>query len=197
MGQPASEIFKKHFVTEIMDYLRLSRTISHALRHAPQEYGLKLDSLGFVPCADLFDALAKRSSEWSCLSCDDVESAMERSSKRRFEIIGGKIRATYGHSVPGICAGELREPPEFLYHGTSKDVVDIILQEGIKPMGRNYVHLSVDPFVARVVARRHGSEIAVLKVLAREAYSHGVHFWYCNDTTWNAEFISPAFLLRE
>ncbi len=180
-----------------MDYSKLSHTISQALRHTPQEYGLKLGSLGFVSCAKLFDALAKRSGEWNNLSCDDVKNAMEGATKRRFEIVGGKIRATYGHSVPGICAGELRKPPVFLYHGTSRDAVDTILREGIKPMGRNYVHLSVDPLVAQLVASRHGLEIAVFRILARESYVHGVHFWYCNDTTWNAEIISPAFLVRE
>ena len=31
-----------------MDYKRLSKEISYALRHAPWEYNLKLDNQGFV-----------------------------------------------------------------------------------------------------------------------------------------------------
>jgi putative RNA 2'-phosphotransferase len=179
-----------------MNYSKLSHTISQALRHTPQDYGLCLDSLGFVPCADLFKALAKCNLEWQHLSKDDIEAAMASSSKRRFEIIGDKIRATYGHSVPGVCAGELKEPPEFLYHGTTQEATEKILVEGLKPMGRNYVHLSVDTAVAETVAKRHGTHTVILKILAHEAYLNNIHFWYCNDTTWNAEYIPIQFIAK-
>ena len=116
-----------------MNYSNLSHTISHALRHAPQEYGLSLDSLGFVQCNELFEALGKCSDQWKNLTIDDIEAAMANSTKRRFEIVGSKIRATYGHSVPGVCAGELREPPEYLYHGTTADAARLIAAEGLKP----------------------------------------------------------------
>ena len=178
-----------------MNYSKLSHTISQALRHTPQDYGLCLDSLGFVRCHDLFAALAKCSDEWKNLSVEDIEAAMACSTKRRFEVVGDKIRATYGHSIPGVCAGELREPPEILYHGTTTDAASIIAVEGLKPMGRNYVHLSVAPDVAQMVARRHGQQVVILKVKAKEADLDGIHFWFCNDTTWNAEYIPIAFLI--
>ena len=180
-----------------MNYSKLSHTISQALRHTPQEYGLNLDALGFVPCDDLFKALAKCNNAWQNLTTEDIETAMANSAKRRFEIVGNKIRATYGHSVPGICAGELKEPPEFLYHGTTQEAAEKILVEGLKPMGRNYVHLSVDTTVAQRVAKRHGAQIVILKILASDAYRNGIHFWYCNDTTWNAEYIPTAFITTE
>ena len=179
-----------------MNYSKLSHTISQALRHTPQDYGLCLDSLGFVPCDELFAALAKCSDEWKNLSVEDIEVAMACSTKRRFEIVGNKIRATYGHSVPGVCAGELMEPPEVLYHGTTTEAAAIIAVEGLKPMGRNYVHLSVDPEVAQMVGRRHGLQTVILKVKAKEAYLDGIHFWFCNDTTWNAEYIPLTFLIQ-
>ena len=179
-----------------MNYSKLSHTLSQALRHTPQDYGLCLDALGFVPCAELFEALAACNDDWKHLSTADIEAAMACSTKRRFEIVGDKIRATYGHSVPGVCAGELREPPEVLYHGTTADKAAIIAAEGIKPMGRNYVHLSADPEVAQMVARRHGPQTVILKVKAKEAYLSGIHVWFCNDTTWNAEYIPVAFLTQ-
>ena len=36
-----------------MNYKKLSQEISYALRHAPWEYELELDSEGFVPTAQL------------------------------------------------------------------------------------------------------------------------------------------------
>lgn len=121
---------------------------------------------------------------------------MACSTKRRFEIVGDKIRATYGHSVPGVCAGELMEPPEELYHGTTTDAAAIIAVEGLKPMGRNYVHLSVAPDVAQMVAKRHGPQTVILKVKAKEAFLSGIHFWFFNDTNWNAEYIPITFLIQ-
>lgn len=183
-------------VKKQMNYSRLSHIVSQALRHTPQDYGLSLDSLGFVPCDELFEALAKRSKDWENLTIGDIEAAMACSTKRRFEIVGNRIRATYGHSVPGVCAGELMEPPELLYHGTTADAAAIIAVEGLKPMGRNYVHLSADISTAQMVAGRHGSQTVILKVRAHEAYASGIHFWFCNDTTWNAEYIPVTFIGR-
>lgn len=37
----------------ISDYTSLSKEISYALRHSPQEYGLTLDEQGCVPVEDL------------------------------------------------------------------------------------------------------------------------------------------------
>ena len=179
-----------------MNYSKLSHTISQALRHTPQDYGLSLDSLGFVTCSELFDALGKCNEEWRNLSADDIEATMANSTKRRFEIVGGKIRATYGHSVPGVCAGELREPPDFLYHGTTQEAASMILSEGLKPMGRNYVHLSTDVSVAQMVARRHGPSTVILKVNAHDAYDNNIHFWFCNDTTWNSDYIPISFITQ-
>ena len=40
-----------------MNLVELSKEISYALRHAPWEYELELDELGFVPIAQLLHAL--------------------------------------------------------------------------------------------------------------------------------------------
>ncbi len=39
------------------DYNRLSKTISHALRHEPWIYELELDSEGWVPVSQLLESL--------------------------------------------------------------------------------------------------------------------------------------------
>ena len=40
-----------------MDYTKLSKEISYALRHAPWEYELELDVEGFVPVEQLINAI--------------------------------------------------------------------------------------------------------------------------------------------
>ncbi|HEY0237719.1 MAG TPA: RNA 2'-phosphotransferase, partial [Friedmanniella sp.] len=73
--------------------------VSHALRHEPWVYELELDDEGWVDLPLLVDTLAKRS--WPGLTSEDVEAMVESASKRRHEIVDGRIRALYGHSVPG------------------------------------------------------------------------------------------------
>jgi putative RNA 2'-phosphotransferase len=41
----------------IENRVALSKTISHALRHAPDQYGLELDEAGWVDVAELTRAL--------------------------------------------------------------------------------------------------------------------------------------------
>ena len=63
--------------------------------------------------------------------------------KRRHEVVGDRIRALYGHSLPGKLRRETAKPPAMLFHGTSPEAAEKILREGLKPMRRQYVHLSV------------------------------------------------------
>ena len=49
----------------------------------------------------------------------------------------------YGHTYE-VITGTIAEPPEYLYHGTSDIKMDLIIQEGLLSMTRQYVHLSSD-----------------------------------------------------
>jgi len=96
----------------------LSKTVSHALRHEPWVYELELDDAGWVPVDALLRAL-RDLRRWRDVQHDDLVSMVASSTKRRYEIDGGRIRALYGHSVPGRIATVRADPPEVLFHGTS------------------------------------------------------------------------------
>ncbi|MGM0381090.1 MAG: RNA 2'-phosphotransferase, partial [bacterium] len=55
-------------------------------------------------------------------------------------------------------------PNSPLFHGTSPKAWKKISQEGLKPMGRDYVHLSRTRPEALRVGRRHHSEPILLKI---------------------------------
>lgn len=52
----------------------------------------------------------------------------------------------------------------------------MILRDGLMPMTRRYVHLSVTREEAVKVGRRHSRNVVLLKVHAREAYESGAEF---------------------
>jgi putative RNA 2'-phosphotransferase len=178
-----------------MDHKRLSKTIAHALRHDPERYGLELDAEGWTPVEDLLVALRPRRRAWQNLSEDDLVTMLAQSHKKRYEIQDGKIRAYYGHSVPDKMQKTPVEPPPMLYHGTAPDAAQLILADGLKPMSRQYVHLSTEQEIAQQVGSRHDRAPVILEVRAADAHRAGVAFYHGNEDTWLADFVPPEFIL--
>lgn len=178
-----------------MDYLKLSKEVSFALRHAPWEYELELDDLGWVKTAQLIDAL-QQSKKWSNLTEDDLYKMMELSDKKRHEIADGKIRAFYGHSTPKHIEKKPMQPPSVLYHGTAKRHISKIMKEGLLPQRRQYVHLSVDKDTALQVGKRHDENPILLQVDAKQAYDQGVLFYFGNDMVWLADNFPSEYIMR-
>src|SRR5690242_6837583 len=75
------------------DLTRLSRAVSHALRHEPWQYELELDEDGWADVGALLVALRQESSSWSELVERDLAEMMRVSSKQRYEMVNGRIRA--------------------------------------------------------------------------------------------------------
>ena len=145
--------------------LRLSRTLTYLLRHCPDEFGLELDDEGFVPVPELLESLRERLG-WIQPTVEHLEEVIRDSDKARLEMCEGKIRARYGHSVPLRLHYEPAEPPEFLWHGTSRPAAHAIRRHGLRPMGRQYVHLSVDESSARGVGERHDRQPVIFRIRA-------------------------------
>ena len=177
-----------------MDYKRLSKTVAHALRHDPAAYGLQLDAEGWVDVEDLLAVLRTRNRAWRNLVPDDLDAMLASASKKRYEISDGRIRAYYGHSTQERIEKTAHEPPAVLFHGTSPQAAQIILTEGLRPMNRQYVHLSTDVQTARLVGGRHDAAPVLLTIDAASAHAAGVGFYPGNDDVWLSDSIPPAFI---
>ena len=175
------------------DLTRLSKTISHALRHEPQAYKLTLDKEGWVSMSDLVAALGSRG--WKGLQPEDIHAMLEKAEKKRFQILGNKIRAFYGHSTEEKIIKQQQTPPDILYHGTNAGSIDSIMARGLLPMNRQYVHLSTDTATAETVAgRRKKHEVCILTVLAGKASDSGITFYREENGIWLSEPIPPEFI---
>ena len=181
---------------EKKDLRDLSRLVSHALRHEPAAYGLKLDGDGWVALEDLIAAVRASDARWRDVTPADLEAIGSAFEKKRHEIAHGRIRAAYGHSVEAAIERTAIKPPSVLYHGTSPESADAILREGLRPMKRTHVHLSVDLTGAREVGLRKSKTPVLLSVRARDAYAEGHRFYQVEDRVWLADAIPSAFLDR-
>ena len=177
-----------------MDYTKLSKEISYALRHAPWEYELELDSEGFVHVEQLINAINESSNYERPITIRDLEHIIEISDKKRHEIQGDKIRALYGHSIPMHISKDVLVPPDVLYHGTTHKALDSILNAGLKPMGRQYVHLSVDTDTAIRVGKRRDNDPVILVVDAHKAYTDGISFYKGNDKVILVDYVSAQYI---
>ncbi len=175
---------------------RLSKLLTLVLRHRPELMGIRLDEFGFsdVDVGELARRISRlRGFEW--VTAGDIEMVVMRDPRGRFEIRGGRIRATYGHSVPVLPPGDpLEDPPPVLYHGTTRRALSKILREGIKPMRRRFVHLSATPEVAVEVGRRHGSDVVVLVVDAQGLVRRGMRVWRGSDLIYLTEWVPPELI---
>ncbi len=165
--------------------VRLSKRMSYLLRHHPEDGGLEPDALGFVSLEALADALS--------VDRETVLAVVERDPRGRFEVVGETIRAVYGHSFEVANPGEPCEPPPVLYHGTPRRSVDAILREGLRPMGRQMVHLSRTVEDAREVGRRRDAKPVVLAIDAAGATEAGILFRRAGEV-YLCERIPPEFI---
>jgi len=168
----------------------ISKFMALVLRHCPEEFGLKLDSNGFVPLEELLKVLQKR---FSRIGCAEIQEIADTFSKQRFEIREGKIRARYGHSIS--IDFDLRPflPPQFLYHGTSPELQKKIKKEGLKPTRREYVHLSRMVQEAVKVGKRKSRSPSVFKIQAEKAHQKGVQF-FDRGSVVLVRYLPPEFL---
>ena len=107
----------------------VSKTISYALRHRPNEFGLSLDKEGWVDFEVFCRALASYKHP-VYVDKETIEKIITESDKKRFELINGKIRATYGHSIDTKIEFKKSIPPNILFHGTSHKAYALICTDG-------------------------------------------------------------------
>ncbi len=177
-----------------MDYIKLSKEVSYALRHAPWEYELELDENGFVSIEQLLNSLNSSNEYDRLITKEDLEYIIEHSDKKRHEIIGDNIRALYGHSVPKKLEKTKGTPPDVLYHGTAKRFLDSIMTHGLLPMKRQYVHLSVDTDMATIVGKRRDSNPIILVIDSKSAYKDGIIFYVGNDKVWLCDNLPAKYI---
>lgn len=167
---------------------KLGQRLTHALRHEPWIYGIELDDDGWIEIATIATTLQ--------LTPETIERLATTSSKDRYELRDGRIRARYGHSLPARIELPRAEPPAELFHGTAPESLASIDAIGLTPRARQYVHLSLDRDTAREVGRRKARQPVILVIDAAAAHADGIAFYTGNDTIWLADAIPPRFIRR-
>jgi len=171
--------------------VKVSKFVSFLLRHDPQ--GLVMDEEGFV---DLGELVSKVKLSFPSVDEGFVKRLVEEGECKRFEIVGDRIRALYGHSFPVYLRLEEDRRVEWLYHGTTAEAADAILKEGLQPMKRMWVHLSPTIDMAAQVGKRRTSNPIILVVSCVEARKAGLKFCKASEQVHLSKFVPAKYIRR-
>jgi putative RNA 2'-phosphotransferase len=174
--------------------VKVSKFLSLVLRHQPEAVGIVLDEGGWAGVDELIAACAARGRPFSRA---ELEHVVATNSKKRFAFSadGRRIRASQGHSIAVRLDLPAVPPPALLFHGTAAATLPLILREGLRPMSRQYVHLSADIETAVRVGARHGRPV-VLEVDAGGMAATGHAFRVSANGVWLTDRV-PAERLRQ
>ncbi|MYW04455.1 RNA 2'-phosphotransferase [Streptomyces sp. SID3343] len=177
-----------------MDIVKTSKYLSRALRHQPERLGITLDDAGWVDVDALLAACNARNFR---LTRGQLDRVVAENDKRRFAFSadGTRIRASQGHTVAVDLGLVVQAPPAVLYHGTNVKAEAAILVEGLRPMSRHDVHLSVDVETARRVGGRRGRPV-VFVVHAGRMADDGHRFRRSDNGVWLVPAVPPTYLER-
>lgn len=177
-----------------MNYVGLSKKVSYILRHEQHDNHLEIDDRGWCYLSNLISILRK-DEKFSSVVKKDIVEMIKLSEKKRHEIDGDKIRATYGHTTGKKIIKQASPPPNILYHGTINKFLESIFSVGLHSRERHYVHLSKDIDIAINVAKRRDSfNIVILEVESEKAYNEGILFYCESDGIWLSDNIPPKYL---
>ena len=172
---------------------RLSRFLALVLRHRAHQFDLAVDEEGFVAMDPLLEVIRSQSG-LDEVTREDLELLTREGDRKRYEIRDDAIRATYGHSFRRPIRYAAVEPPEHLFVGVASAQVQEVRLHGLRPEGRQYIHLSEKADEAREVGSRHSGDATVVTVLALEASQSGIPFHRPADGLYLALQLPARFL---
>ena len=128
------------FIMSDYEVEKIGRTLAAILRHG--KFGLDMDAQGNVSLKDVMAKIRERNPRMNWLRARHIEALVETDPKGRYVISNGKIRATYGHTIPLDIRLDCEDIPDELFYPATPEEAEIILESGIFPSDRAMVHLS-------------------------------------------------------
>jgi putative RNA 2'-phosphotransferase len=151
------------FLMDAEELDRVGRMLTGILRHSPERYGLALDEHGWIPVDHVIGAI-QNNRRYHWIRPYHIEAIVITDDKGRYQVEGGMIRATYGHTLQVDLSDMPNADLEFLYYPASEEEADMILENGIRPMDRQYIHLSATPEKADEAGKVRIQNPIILKI---------------------------------
>ncbi len=178
--------------TEELD--RLGRIMAGVLRHFPQRFGLRMNRHGYVDINALVREVRKRRQQFHWMRPHHIRAIVITDPKGRYQVVGTKVRATYGHSIEVELDLPEEDIPDNLYYPTGEEDLNDLLENGITPSDRRDVHLSHSAKDAYVAGSYRIEVPIILEVDANGCMEDGIMIQKAGTTVYLTKDVPPKYL---
>ena len=173
---------------------RLGRIMAGILRHFPERFELNMDDNGFIDLIEVVDAIRRRRNQFHWLRQHHIHALVDTDAKGRYQIEGGMIRATYGHSIDLDLDLPMDDIPDELYYPATIEEMELLIEAGLKPSDRKEVHLSKTPENALEAGRHRASRPFIIAIDAISAIADGFLIKQAGTTVYTTKEIPDKYL---
>jgi putative RNA 2'-phosphotransferase len=174
----------------------LSRIIAGTLRHFPEKLGVMMDGKGWVDISDLIDAIGTGRSGFRWLRTRHIEALVNTDPRGRYQIDGGMIRATYGHTIDVNLDDLPIADLDKYYYPVTEEEADIILEGGLHPIDRKKVHLSGSIKKAVEAGKVRTEEPMILLIDGKKAIKDGLKIYQAGKDVYITDMIDAKYISK-
>lgn len=177
----------------------ISIYMSFVLRHCPQDINLDMDKHGWVDVEQLITGINNKGNYHIDLELLKNIVKEDNKGRYRFNEDYTRIKACQGHSIEWVEPElEYKEPPQYLYHGTTTEAYEKIQESGyISKMKRHAVHMQSKKDKAWQSAKRWKKEPLVLQIDAKKMYEDGYVFGVSENEVWFVDKVPVEYIIHE
>jgi putative RNA 2'-phosphotransferase len=174
----------------------LGRIMAGVLRHFPEKLGVMVDGHGWVDVSEFVEAVGGSRSGFHWLREEHIEAIALTDPKGRYQIDGGMVRATYGHTIDvRLDDLPLAELDDFYYPVTEEEI-DIILEGGLNPIDRRSVHLSGSIEKAIEAGKVRTENPLILRIDGKKAIEDGVKIYKAGKDVYITDRIEAKYISK-
>lgn len=174
----------------------LGRIMAGLLRHFPDKVGLMMDGHGWIEISSMVNSLRTSRSGFHWLREKHIEAMAETDPKGRYQVDGGMIRATYGHTVD-VNLDDLPEgEKDTYYYPVTEEEADIVLEGGLHPTDRSMVHLSGSIKKAVEAGKVRTDEPIILQINGKKARKDEIKIRKAGRDVYVVHEIDPKYISK-
>jgi putative RNA 2'-phosphotransferase len=174
----------------------LGRIIAGVLRHFPEKLGVMIDGHGWVDISEFVEAIGVSRSGFHWLRNHHIEAIILTDPKGRYQIDGGMVRATYGHTIDvNLDDLPLADLNEYFYPVTEEEI-DMVLEGGLNPIDRKNVHLSGSIEKAIEAGKVRTDEPLILKIDGVQTRKAGINIYHAGNDVYITDRIDAKYISK-
>jgi putative RNA 2'-phosphotransferase len=166
----------------------LAKFVAYILERRPDEFGLVIDSEGYIRIKELLKALSEEKG-FRHVRRSHLNEILYSSVNPPFEIVGNRIRAKHRDHLPPHDAA--RDLPKLLFTCIRRKAHPFVKDKGIFPSRYHQVVLSPNRDLAERMGKRSDPEPIVLTVHVQKSIDFGVRFYQAGGLLFLADSIPP------